>query len=220
MNILITGGMDWDEYAGIEAARLLRVRYRSHKNITVFPLDYVPTDGKLPKTVFPGNTNGTETERKMHILYETYVKKTDIWIDLHGGATNEILTPFMWLYQSKHADIRAMHQRIIDSTSAPIVIYDRQPFMRYSSFLDSHHIAHILLECGDQGDLRKTDVTMLMRWVDEIIFPTQKHYGKPAVYTSVQYVFDVSKHINAQLLWKRTDTDIKRGEVAAAYAQP
>ncbi len=229
VRITITAGMDGDEYTGIEAARVVEKKYRTQKNIVVLPLineagykhhtSWSPIDNKYPKFVFPGSHRGTHTAQRMYELFETYIKHTDLWIDLHGGATNEILTPFLWLYRSRHRDIRAIHQRVIETTSAPIVVYDRHPFMNYSALLDKLHIAHILMECGDQGTARKEDVRALITWVDEIIHPTATTHRNPLVYTSVRYVFDVNKRIeNGQLLWKRTDTDIPRGEVAAAYA--
>src|SRR3989339_340997 len=104
--ITITAGMDEDEYAGIEAARLLQKKYKRYKNITILPLDYSPIDGKLPKLVFPGNAHGTQTEQLMHWLYEAHIKKTDLWIDLHGGSSSEKLTPFIWIYQSRHKTIQ------------------------------------------------------------------------------------------------------------------
>ena len=108
--VTITAGMDGDEYAGIVACHLLYKRYTPSKvkgTIRFLPLVNVagfragtsksPIDGKYPKFIFPGRANGTHTDELMHWLYETYIKDASLWIDLHGGSTQEKLTPFIWL---------------------------------------------------------------------------------------------------------------------------
>lgn len=205
--VTITAGMDGDEYAGIEAARLVYERYvdsdiRGH--IHIFPLinaagyaahiSRSPIDEKYPKLVFPGSRNCTHTEQLMHWLYETYIKRTDIWIDLHGGSTDEELRPFVWLYKSKQTDIRTTQQQFLNTTRSPIVVYDHNPFMKYSLFLDVAHITHVLMECGDQGRVRQKDITTLTYWIDDalrafgVVSSTSKKGSAPNVYGTVRYV--------------------------------
>lgn len=229
--IVITAGMDGDEYAGIEAARILRKKYRTHRDIRVLPLinragydngtSYSPVDGLYPKLVFPGKPDGTDTEMRMHELYETHIRAADLWIDLHGGSTTEVMTPFVWMYQSAHPHIRAIHERFAQTTRAPIIVYDRNPFMTYSKFLDRQGIAHILMECGDLGKRRTKDIETLVRWVDDFLSPgTGRH--RPTVYTSVRYQFTASDSTvrNGHLLWKTVDPAYNNGDLYAAYALP
>lgn len=228
--VTITAGMDGDEYAGIEAAKILKKRYKTFKNITVLPLlnpegykngtSFSPLDQKYPKYVFPGSPNGTDTEKRMYELYQSHIQHSRLWIDLHGGSTHEIMSPFIWVYQSKHNDIRAFHERMIETTSAPCVIFDKKPFMTYSTFLDKHNIIHILCECGDRGTRRKKDIHTLITWVDEILFPNHKSYTKPTIFTSVTYEFKKTKiPDNTTLLWENIHPNYKQGEVFCAYAK-
>lgn len=205
--ITITAGMDGDEYVSIETARILCDRYiptivRGH--IHILPLinsaGYAahvgrsPIDEKYPKLVFPGSNNGTHTEQLMHWLYETYIKHTDIWIDLHGGSTDEELHPFIWIYKSKHEDIRAEQQVFLNTTHSPVIVCDRNPFMNYSSFLDTAHIVHILMECGDQGGTRQKDIHTLTSWIDDAlraygVLPGTLKKRRPSnEYASVRYI--------------------------------
>lgn len=229
--IVITAGMDGDEYAGIEAARILKKKYRAHSHIRVLPLineagyskgtGYSPIDGLYPKLVFPGKPGGTDTETRMHALYETHIRAADLWIDLHGGSTTEVMTPFVWMYQSTHPHIRAIHEQFAQTTRAPIIVYDRDPFMTYSKFLDRQGIAHILMECGDRGTQRTKDIETLVTWVDDFLFPGGRRY-RPTVFTSVRYQFTASGSTvrSGKLLWKTIDPAYKNGELYAAYALP
>lgn len=237
--VTITAGMDGDEYAGIEAAHILSDalnKEQIHGKIRILPIinifgnikqtSFSPIDHKYPKRAFPGSPKGTHTEQLMHWLYMSQIRDSDLWIDLHGGATDEILTPFIWLYQSKNIRIRQFQKRMMEHTSSPIVVYDRHPFMSYSSFLDSQHIAHVILECGDQGTKRKADIDMHVTWTNEILsalgvitIPVKSHTS-PNLYTSVQFASTPQNSQHGQLLWKHTDEVTKKGEVFAAYGYP
>ena len=206
-SVLITAGMDGDEYTGIETARTLINTYKPDNvrgTLTILPTvnvagfqnhtSFSPVDRKYPKFTFPGTRNGSDTEVRMHYLYETYVKHAGLWIDLHGGATDERLTPFLWLSQSKKKHIRNFQTKLLSYTSAPVVVWDRHPFMPYSVFLERLDIPYIMVECGDQGKTDKKDVKKMARWVHEalMIFGSLVHTSKmerndALIYTSVQY---------------------------------
>lgn len=206
--VTITAGMDGDEYVGIETAQKLYDRYAPSLlsgRITILPLineagywahiSRSPIDEKYPKYTFPGSKNGTHTEQLVHWLYETHIKQSDVWIDLHGGSTEEKLNPFVWLYKSRHEDLKLRQSTFIKYTRAPVVVYDRNPFMNYSVFLDIHHIQYVLMEYGQLGNhLEKNDDTP-MRWIDDVLHaydmlaPTPSTCTFPNVYTSVHYVY-------------------------------
>lgn len=206
-SVLITAGMDGDEYTGIVTASHLCRRYTSGDisgTLTVIPLvnragflnatPHSPVDGKSPKLVFPGNKKGTETEQIMHTLYETYVRPADLWIDLHGGSLTEDMTPFVWMYRGRHPDIQAYQNRFISSLSDPVVL-DRQPFMAYSSFLEKIGKKYLLFECGGLGTRKKSDIRRMTGWTERAMeavgmlhASSTKNVRKPRIYTTVRYV--------------------------------
>ena len=57
---------------------------------------YNPYDWKNLNRVFPGNPNGTQSERIAYVLVEQIVKKCDYLIDLHCGDGNEALIPYSY----------------------------------------------------------------------------------------------------------------------------
>ena len=54
---------------------------------------YNPLDGKDLNRVFPGDPNGTTTQRIAYVLTEEVVKKCDALVDLHCGDGNEDVIP-------------------------------------------------------------------------------------------------------------------------------
>ena len=44
-----------------------------------------PVDGKSMNRFYPGNPNGTQTERVSWAMTKQVVEKSDYLIDLHGG---------------------------------------------------------------------------------------------------------------------------------------
>ena len=105
--LLVTAGIHGAEYASIEAAdRVARLDPDALAGtLVVLPIvdpagfaarrAYTnPIDGRNLNRMFPGDPEGTFTERLAAWLLETHVRGADAWIDLHGGDLVEALTPF------------------------------------------------------------------------------------------------------------------------------
>lgn len=57
---------------------------------------YNPYDWKNLNRVFPGNPEGTLSQRIAHVLTEEVIKRCDALIDLHCGDGNEALIPYTY----------------------------------------------------------------------------------------------------------------------------
>jgi len=55
-----------------------------------------PVDGKSMNRFYPGNPNGTQTERASWAMTMQVVEKSDYLIDLHGGDLDESLRPYSY----------------------------------------------------------------------------------------------------------------------------
>jgi|SRR5579862_2436110 len=55
-----------------------------------------PVDGKNMNRFYPGNPNGTQTERASWAVTKQVVEKSDYLIDLHGGDLDESLRPYSY----------------------------------------------------------------------------------------------------------------------------
>lgn len=107
--LLVTAGMDGDEYAGIAAAFTVAEQYKDTNfsgrliilpivNSTGFEarLAENPVDGKFPKHCIPGRAWGSVSERLIHHITNTYARHADMWLDLHSGGLNELAIPCIW----------------------------------------------------------------------------------------------------------------------------
>ncbi|MDP8919237.1 MAG: M14 family metallopeptidase [Pseudomonadota bacterium] len=105
--LLVTAGVHGSEYCSIEAAvRVLKMSPETIKGtVLVLPILNVqgfrkrsiyvmPEDGKNLNRMFPGNPDGTVSERLAHWLVTSVYPLADAYLDLHGGDLDESLAPF------------------------------------------------------------------------------------------------------------------------------
>ena len=105
--LLITAGVHASEFCSVEAAvRLQRTKPESIKGtLVILPILNVqgfrkrsiyimPEDGKNLNRQFPGEADGTLSQRLAHWLVTEVYPKADAYLDLHGGDLDESLMPF------------------------------------------------------------------------------------------------------------------------------
>ncbi|MFC7399073.1 succinylglutamate desuccinylase/aspartoacylase family protein [Chelatococcus sp. GCM10030263] len=105
--LVITAGVHGSEFCTVEAAvRLMQTRPQDIKGtLVVLPIVNIqgfhkrsiyvmPQDGKNLNRMFPGNADGTTSERLAHWLVTNVYPQADAYIDLHGGDLDEQLAPF------------------------------------------------------------------------------------------------------------------------------
>jgi predicted deacylase len=101
-----------DEYEGIEASWRLIERVKPANlsgTLVITPIVHVaaygagtresPVDGKNLARVFPGNMDGTATERVAHIFFNEVVLKCDYVIGLHSGGYRNKFHPLIEYYE-------------------------------------------------------------------------------------------------------------------------
>jgi predicted deacylase len=64
-----------------------------------------PSDGKNLNRVWPGNPDGTMTERIAHLITSEFVTKSVAVIDVHGGEWDEDIDCFIITHRSGDADL-------------------------------------------------------------------------------------------------------------------
>lgn len=158
--ILITAGVDGDEYAGIAAAQKMIKTYTGIVPLTIIPIvnlagyhahtSYNPLDHRYPKHIFPGSTWGSSSSRLMHQVAH-YTRRVELWIDLHGGSTNEHLPhPFIWASQTipvlTHLSGTSLVEPSIDK-----------------------HLPYLLFEAGELGKVTNSAVTQHLTWIQQVL---------------------------------------------------
>ncbi|OGL99073.1 hypothetical protein A2501_02870 [Candidatus Uhrbacteria bacterium RIFOXYC12_FULL_57_11] len=179
--LLVTGGTDGDEYAGMEAAYGLIKKYADGDfagRLVVVPVVNVPgfeaecsqnpMDGKFPKLVGLGNARGTPTDRLMRWLVETHAFKADAWLDLHGGAMTEGVRPFVWTFQTGVNEPDLLAQAFMRSCGADTALVERCGAGKAVE-LARQGCAYALVESGARGRCDAESVSRHVAWSEAMM---------------------------------------------------
>jgi len=166
---------------------------------------YNPYDWKNLNRVFPGNPQGTNTQRIAHVLTQEVIKKCDFLIDLHCGDGNEALIPYSYWMTSGNNKIDEASKKMVLAFGIKHIIIDksRTNDITNSKYLGNTAILHskpaITTESGYLG---KTDEESVIRNVKGIL-SVMKHFkmieGKP------EYVSDPVWIDHYQVIYSNLD---------------
>jgi len=195
--LLVTGGIDGDEYAGIKAAyNLINVleKFKSDYRIIVVPLvnffgykanvSHNPIDGKYPKHIYPGKKNGTSSEQIIYEL-EEFINQSFLWVDLHSGSTDESLKPFIWTWKTKNKIVNEIILSKLHFFPNENIIYQKKSIKKVEE-LAKRNISYVMLESGELGKENKEDILRHVEWVEKILLKKTKQ-DPVFVYENVQF---------------------------------
>ncbi|PYY15645.1 MAG: hypothetical protein DMG61_06490 [Acidobacteria bacterium] len=127
-----------------------------------------PTDGKSMNRFYPGNANGTQTERASWLITKEVVEKCDYLIDLHGGDLDESLRPYSYWSKTgnERLDTASRGMVLAFGLDHIIVVTDRPKDPSASRYLDSTASTRgkpaIAVEAGYSGTAEPEDVQKLV----------------------------------------------------------
>jgi predicted deacylase len=176
--IVVTAGMDGDEYTGIEAAYRIIDEYSGGAfagRLIVVPIvnipgfeaecSHCPIDGQFPKSIFPGSADGSPTERIVAWLAQNYLDGATLWIDLHSGAITEGLNPFAYLYETDSDRVDALTQKMIDAGFFSTIVLGTASWGSKPARLSKMGCAFVQAESGARGKCEEEDVMRHVRAV-------------------------------------------------------
>ena len=179
--LLITAGVDGDEYSGIDAAHQLIDIFRDRSfsgHIIVIPIvnmpgfmnesSHNPVDGKFPKYLFPGNSRGSSSEQIIASLMP-YIDQADCWIDLHSGAITEGLDPFLWLHRTGHRDTDSLIDGLAEKNIADRMLIESCSSSHKASQLARRGKMYIVAESGQRGNRDAHDIALHIQWTKAIM---------------------------------------------------
>jgi uncharacterized protein len=179
---VVTGGMDGDEYTGIQSAYQLIDLYKDNDfpgRLIILPLVNIPgffagkslnpIDNKYPKHVFPGNSKGSSTQMLMAWIFKKYLSNADLWLDLHSGAMTESLKPFIWAYKTQSPVVNKIVESVLASVSCPVKIYKKSPSLSKADQLSKRNCGYILFESGEKGEQNSEDIKRMVTWVKQTL---------------------------------------------------
>lgn len=211
--VLISAGIHNAEYVGIQAAIELSNELNVDElcgTVVILPLvnrsgfehrtmSMVFEDGKNLNRVFPGDAEGTAADRLAHILFETFIRHADAYIDLHCGDGYETLIPFVYYLGDSPAEETA--RQMAQCVNTQYCVRSRCRTGGAYNLASVHGIPSVLIERGQMGlfsraeiDADKADVKNILRLLNVmcgawISYPKMQlsEYGDAAPCTGCWY---------------------------------
>lgn len=135
----------------------------SFKKRTIY---YVPEDWKNLNRVFPGDREGTMSQRIAAVLNDEVIGRADIVIDMHCGDGNEALVPYTYWMISGQKDFDARTRELALAFGLPHIIIDdtRGNDLKNSKYLGNTAILRgkpaITTEAGHLGQTDEESVAL------------------------------------------------------------
>jgi len=133
---------------------------------------YNPYDWKNLNRVFPGDPDGTLSQRMAYVLTEEVVKKCDCLIDLHCGDGNEALIPYTYWMVSGQREMDQIAKTMALAFGIPHIIIDET---RSKDLSDSRYLGNTAVLLGkpaittESGFLGKTDEESISRNIEGML---------------------------------------------------
>src|SRR5262245_8392825 len=134
-----------------------------------------PTDNKSMNRFYPGDPNGTQTERASFVITKEVVEKCDHVIDLHGGDLDENLRPYSYwtVTGNQKQDELSRAMVLAFGLDHIIVSRDRPKDPKASRFLENTATTRgkpsFTAEAGRSGPVADNDVAVLVRGVQYVM---------------------------------------------------
>lgn len=170
--MLIVAGVHGSEYVGLEAVRRLHRTVEpaalSGRLITVpcfglpafygFATHVNPIDGLNPGREFPGDPDGSFTQRAAHLVWSELVSQADAVVDVHGGDLEEELTEYVQVNLTGDEAVDARSLDLAKAFGIELMVTSPVPSEppasgNLFSMAAAHGKAGVLTEAGSHGIL-------------------------------------------------------------------
>ena len=135
-SILITAGIHGGEYPGMAASMELAAALRPEDvagRITIIHSanpnafwgrrpELNDEDRKNLNREFPGNPEGTPTERLAHFILHEFILRADFYIDLHSGDIHEELCPHVYYSQACTEEVSRISRAMACEAEVPYMV--------------------------------------------------------------------------------------------------
>ncbi|MCR4429323.1 MAG: succinylglutamate desuccinylase/aspartoacylase family protein [Caldiserica bacterium] len=180
--LTVFGGIHGGEYSSIEAAKQLGQELLPEDlkgTLIICPIANLPAffsrrvfqnplDDKNLNRVFPGDPEGSASERLAYHLSQNLISPADIFIDLHGGDLVESLIPFTLFPPGPSFEIETKSRSLAVQFGIPRAIKAFTAGSAYCWAANNGKPA-ILAEAGQQGILSEEAVKLLKKGVYKVL---------------------------------------------------
>jgi predicted deacylase len=146
-----------------------------------------PVDGKNMNRFYPGNPNGTQTERASFAMTREVVEQCDHLIDLHGGDIDESLRPYSYwtVTGNQRQDEVSREMTLAFGLDTIIISADRPKDAAASRYLENTASTRgkpsLTAEAGHAGTVETDDVNALVAGCLSVMRYLQILPGLPSV---------------------------------------
>ena len=118
-----------------------------------------PLDGMNLNRQFPGDVNGSPTQRLAHWLTTEVIAGSDAYVDMHCGDMNEALVSFTGIEETGNASVDARSREMADAYGLRYLLIGANPGMTTAAAA-ALGIPAVLGEVGGQGLWPREDVAL------------------------------------------------------------
>lgn len=181
--VLVDGGIHNAEYVGIECVTGLAKELRPEDikgililihivNVNGFKARTVSVsaaDGKNLNRVFPGDPNGTYTDKLAYFMEKELFSIADYYIDVHNGDWFEDLTPFIYAVGNAREDVKKEAARMARAADLPFFVKSMSGAGGAYNYAGTLGIPSVLIERGCGGSWTKAEVAASQKDVKNIL---------------------------------------------------
>ena len=187
--LLVTAGIHNAEFVGIQAAielsseidpkqltgTLIIVPLANRSGFENRTMSMVHEDGKNLNRVFPGDENGTVADRLAYLLFNTFIRHSDAYVDLHSGDGYEELVPYVYYVGDTSCEKESAGMAACVNTE--FIVRSRCMSGGAYNMASVSGIPSVLIERGQlslyprqEVEADKADVINIMKYLQAIIF--------------------------------------------------
>ena len=205
--VLVDGGIHNAEYVGIECVTGLAAKLQPKDikgilillhivNVNGFKARTVSVsaeDGKNLNRVFPGDANGTYTDKLAYFIEKEIFSKIDYYIDVHNGDWFEDLTPFIYCVGNAPEETVAEAERMAQAADMTFYVKSQSGKGGAYNYAGTLGIPSVLIERGCNGMWSEEEVAASQKDVKNILRRIGMLKTRP---TLAEMQMRVPKHMN------------------------
>ena len=182
--LLVTAGIHNAEFVGIQAAielsseidpeqlagTLIIVPVANRSGFENRTMSMVHEDCKNLNRVFPGDASGTAADRLAYLLFNTFIKYADAYVDLHSGDGYEELIPYVYYVGDTLCEKQA--SAMASCVDTEFIVRSRCKTGGAYNIASVNGIPSVLIERGqlsmyprEEIDSDKSDVINIMKYL-------------------------------------------------------
>lgn len=144
-----------------------------------------PKDKLNLNRTFPGNKNGSITERIADYITTTIIASTEVFLDIHGGDANEDLLPFICYYDNQSQPKQTQQVKLLTEASGfeyivsyPYTLKDDQVAKyAFKQAVQDGKVA-LSIEAGKLGNVQKEAVNLIKDGVYNMLAEMKMYTAK------------------------------------------